>query len=119
MMKYGLKSGGIIAALVKSETFFCLQLGYLLFGCSENTSKVLQAKDTTLRDAITAIAATQSFYKRQRSNEAYDSFYYRMLEKSSALEIGKPIVPRYRKPPKKFGGDTQHNFFQLFFCLFC
>ena len=35
--EYGLKSGGIIAALEKFGTFFGLQLGYLLFGCSENT----------------------------------------------------------------------------------
>ena len=39
-------------------------------------------------------------------------FFDRMVEKSSALEIGKPIVPRYSKPPKKFGGDTQHEFLQ-------
>ena len=73
---------------------------------------VLQAKDTTLQNAIIAVAATQSLYKRQRSNEAFYSFYYRKLEKPSALEIGKPIVPRYRKPPKRFGGDKQHNFLQ-------
>ena len=43
---YGLKAGGRIAALQNFETFFILKLGYLLFSCSENTSKVLQAIKT-------------------------------------------------------------------------
>ena len=45
--EYGLKAGGILAVLEKFETFFSLHLGSLYFGCAENRSKVLQAKDTS------------------------------------------------------------------------
>ena len=62
----GLKIGGLLASLAKFETFFSLKLGRLLFGCSENTSKVLQAKDITMQEAVSAISVSQSFYKRQR-----------------------------------------------------
>ena len=42
--EYGLKAGGIVTALEKFYILFGLQLVHLLFGCAENTSKVLQAK---------------------------------------------------------------------------
>ena len=42
--EYRLKAGGIVTALEKFDTLFGLQLGHLLFGCEENTSKVLQEK---------------------------------------------------------------------------
>ena len=62
----GLKAGGLLASLAKFETFCSLKSGRLLFGCSENTSKVLQTKDITMQEAVSAISVTQSFYKRQR-----------------------------------------------------
>ena len=39
--EYGLKAGGIATALEKFDMFFGLQLGHLLFGSAENTSKVI------------------------------------------------------------------------------
>ena len=55
-----------------------LKLGCLLFGCSENTSKVLQAKDITMQEAVSAISVTQSFYKRQMQDEAFNTFFDRV-----------------------------------------
>ena len=110
--EYGLKAGGLLAALEKFETFFSLKLGCLLFGCSENTSKVLQAKDITMQEAVKAISVTQSFYKRQRQDEAFNTFFDRVEQDSRSLNIGLPVLPRYRKPPQRFGGDTQHEFMQ-------
>ena len=67
--EYGLKAGGLLAALEKYETFFSLKLGCLLFGCSENTSIVLQARDIRMQEAVSTISVTQSFYKHQRQDE--------------------------------------------------
>ena len=60
--EYGLKAGGVLSALEKFETFFSLRLCYLLFGCAENTSKVLQAKDISVQEAVSAVKVTQSFF---------------------------------------------------------
>ena len=50
--EYGLKAGGILAALEKFSTLFGLRLGFLLFATAEEVSKGLQAKDTTLQQAF-------------------------------------------------------------------
>ena len=50
--EYGLKAGGIVSALEKLNTLFGLKLGHILFGTAEEVSKSLQAKDTTLQQAL-------------------------------------------------------------------
>ena len=52
--EYGLKAGGLLAALEKFETFFSLKLGCLLFGCSENTSMQLKTSQC-MQEAVAAI----------------------------------------------------------------
>ena len=102
--EYGLKAGGLLAALEKFETFFSLKLGCLLFGCSENTSKVLQATDITMQEAVSAISVTHSFYKRQRQDKAFNTFFDRVEQDSRLLNIGLPVLPRYRKPTEIWWG---------------
>ena len=88
--EYGLKAAGVLAALEKFEIFFGLNLGHLLFGAAEETSKALQAKDMSVREAVTAVSVTRSFYQQQRSDEACDEFYVRVVAQASDLEIGEP-----------------------------
>ena len=65
-----------------------------------------------MQEAVKAISVTQSFYKRQRQDEAFNTFFDRVEQDSRSLNIGLPVLPRYRKPPQRFGGDTQHEFMQ-------
>ena len=68
---YGLKAGGVLASLEKFKTLFGLQL---LFGCAENTLTVLHTKDISLiQEALSAVVVTQSFYRRQRNKDAFDT----------------------------------------------
>ena len=108
--EYGLKAGGVLSALEKFETFFSLRLCYLLFGCAENTSKVLQAKDISVQEAVSAVKVTQSFYQRQRQDEYFEKFFESTITDARALNIGEPVLPRFRRPPQRFDGDTQHEF---------
>ena len=59
--EYGLKAAGVLAVLEKFEIFFGLRLGHLLFGAAEETSKALQAKDTSVKEAVTAVSVTRAF----------------------------------------------------------
>ena len=61
--EYGLKAGGVLAALEKFEMLFALMLGNLLFSAVEYASRVLQAKDTSLQEAKVAVNMTQAFYQ--------------------------------------------------------
>ena len=44
--EYGLKAGGVLAAMESFRTLFGLRLGHVLFGAAEETSEALQTKDT-------------------------------------------------------------------------
>jgi hypothetical protein len=70
--EYGLKAKGILTAMEKFDTLFGLKLGYLLFGAAEEVSKCLQAKDISLQEALSAVNLASGFYKRQRTDEAFD-----------------------------------------------
>ena len=73
--EYGLKAAGLLSALEKFSILFGLKLGYVIFGASETLSKTLQGKDTTDQEALSAVNLPISFYKRQRTNEAFCCFY--------------------------------------------
>ena len=91
--EYGLKAGGILCALEKFETYFSLPFGFLLFSCTESTSKVLQAKYISIQEAALAVSTTQAFYRRQRQDDAFDKFFEGVVNHSQGLGIGEPILP--------------------------
>lgn len=109
--EYGLKAGGILAALEKFSTLFGLRLGFLLFATAEEVSKGLQAKDTTLQQALASIDLASSFYRRQRTEEAFKQFFEVTVTKAQDLQIDMPKLPRYRKPPARIDDGSQpHQF---------
>ena len=105
--EYGLKAGGIVTTL---DTLFGLQLGHLLFGCAENTSKVLQAKDLLIQARpMSAVNVTRAFYQRQRQDDAFNVCYDSVLKGAKELEIGEPVLPRYRiKAPQRYDDGAPH-----------
>ncbi len=108
--EYGLKAAGIIAALEKFEVFFGLKLGYLLFSAAEETSRVLQNKDRTLQEAVSAVNVTRAFYQRQRNDDQFDRFFSAIVDEAAKMEIGEPKLPRYRKLPARFDDGQPHQF---------
>lgn len=108
--EYGLKASGILTSLEKFETLFNLKLGHLLFSAAEDTSRVLQAKDISIQEAVSAINLTRAFYQRQREDKNFDQFYETTVALGTKLKISEPKLPRYRKIPAKFGGSQPHQF---------
>lgn len=107
--EYGLKA--LLTSLEKFETFLGLKLAFLLFEASEDVSKSLQAKNTTLQEAMTSVKLASEFYKRQRSDEAFNLFYVGVLKSAEELGIDQPQLPRYRRPPRRLdSGSSPHKF---------
>ena len=93
------------------DMLFGLKLGYLVFGASESLSKSLQAKDTSLQEALAAVNSCKSFYRRQRTNEAFNHFYDDVVKCGEDLNIDSPRLPRYRRaPPRLDDGSLPHQF---------
>ena len=97
----------------KFSTLFGLRLGFLLFATAEEVSKGLQAKDTTLQQALASIDLASSFYRRQRTEQAFKQFFKVTVTKAQDLQIGMPELPRYsyrRTPAQIDDGSQPHQF---------
>ena len=109
--EYSLNAKGILTALERFDTFFGLNLGYVLFGAAEELSKCLQAMDTSLQEALSAVNLASGFYRRQRTDEAFDLFYDHITDTAKNLSVTSPQLPRYRRPPVKLdAGTSPHRF---------
>ena len=65
--KYGQRANGVLSSLDKFDSVFGLKLGYLLFGATEQLSRALQGKETTLQEAITPANLAKNHYTRLRT----------------------------------------------------
>ena len=70
---------------------------------------MLQAKDLLIQEAMSAVNVTQAFYQRQRQDDAFNVFYDSVLKGAKELEIGEPVLPRYRKANR--GMTMEHHMF--------
>ena len=73
--EYGLKAGGLLNSLQTFCILFGLSLSNVLFTKAEEVSRVLQAKDTCLQDALKPICLLKCFYQSQRNESAFVQFY--------------------------------------------
>ncbi|XP_035690920.1 zinc finger MYM-type protein 1-like [Branchiostoma floridae] len=108
--EYGLKAGGVLAALEKFGTLFSIRLGQLLFFAAETTSTTLQKKDLSVQEAMDSVETLKKYYRRQRTEESFDAFYASTVEKARELNIDEPVLPRYRRQPRRLDdGSDPHR----------
>ena len=89
---------------------FGLQLGYLLFGATEQLSRALQGKDTTLQEAVTAANLAKNHYTRLRTEVEFNKFYESCVSFSQG-KSGEPVLPPYRRAPARIDdGAPPHRF---------
>lgn len=108
--EYASIASGLLEKMQSFNTFFGLKLSHLVFSASEQFSSNLQAKDTTVQEAICGSALLVSHYKSLRTESKFDKFYDNVLELSSEL-TEEPVLPRYRKRPRWLDeGDQPHHY---------
>ena len=56
-------------------------------------SKCLQAKDTSLQEAMRAVDLASAFYKRQRSENLFNYLYNQVVKTAKELGTGSPALP--------------------------
>ena len=81
-------ASGYLSLMEKFETFFGLQLSYLVFSATEQLSRTLQMHDINAQDVAMAASQAVSFLSRQRSDEAFSEFY-----QSTASKAKNPAEP--------------------------
>ena len=85
----GHKAGGVVCKLEEFRTFIGLKLSHLVFGATEEVSRLLQSRKTTIDEAMQQVNVVKRFLQRQRSGEAFRLFYNHVVLQS----------PTYTHPP--------------------
>ena len=89
---YAIKADGILSVMEKFSTYFGLQLSHLVFSTMEQFSLNLQGNDTTVQEALQASKLALANLQRQRSNDAFDSFYNQTNECSKDLTLYRVYI---------------------------
>ena len=98
-------------SLEKFSILFGLRLSHRLFSAAEQLSLTLQKKEIALQDAITAVEAAKSYFRRIRSDEEFNRFYDDTVALAQEHNINQPELPRYRKRPSRYeSGSEQHHY---------
>lgn len=115
---YGRRAHGILSQLERFDTYFGRKLSFLVFSATEQASKALQYKNTTVAEALSAAKMAQNFLTRQRSDASFESFYSLTIEDASQI-TNEPVLPRYKRPPKQVdSGSSPHRFANVLFFKF-
>ena len=99
--EYAAKGRGLLIQMESFDIFFSLKLAYLIFSAVEQFSVNLQAKDTTIAEAVRgALLLKKNIFDSMRTDEAFATFYHDILHSSSNL-TEEPVLPRYRRIPRR------------------
>ena len=107
--EYAMKAGGFVRQLQLFSTFFGLKLCMVIFAPTEQLSRTLQSKDTTVQEAREAALVTENFLRRQRTDSTFEDFYKALVADSQNL-TEEPVLPRQRKLPRRIddGAPSHH-----------
>ena len=108
--EYAAKARGLLIQMESFELYFSLKLSYTVFAAAEQLSINLQCKDTTVGEGLKGARLLRSHLLSLRSDEKFSVFYDDVLRSSQGL-TDEPILPRYRKIPRRLDDGSQpHRF---------
>ena len=108
--EYSAKGRGLLMQMESFDIFFSLKLCYLVFAAAEQFSINLQAKNTTVSEGLKGAKLLHSYYSSIRNDEKFVAFYSSVVSSSQHL-TDDPVLPRYRRRPRRFDdGDHPHHF---------
>ena len=104
--EYAAKGKGLLTRMESFETYFSLKLAFLVFSAAEQFSTNLQAKDVTVTEGSRGAVLLIAHYTSLRTEAAFSTFYEGILKSASGL-TDEPVLPRYRKMPRRFDEGAQ------------
>ena len=99
--EYGRRAAGQQALMEKFSTFYGLKLCHLIYSAAEQLSLTVQAKHTSIQDAVKAASLAKDFYVRLRNDAQFDEFYSAVVAEAEG-KTEEPKLPRYSRPPTRF-----------------
>ena len=80
---------------------------HLVFSATEQLATTLQGKTITAEVSIQARDATMAYLRRQRCEEAFDSFYDSVVQEASD-KTDEPKLSQPKRIPKRIDDNYQH-----------
>ena len=105
---YAAKASGMVLKMDNFDTFLGLKLAYLIFSASEQLSINLQAKDTTVQEAVRGSLLLTTHFRSLRDESKFNNFYDAVVRESREL-TAEPTLPRRRKVPRRFDDGASPN----------
>ena len=75
-------------------------MSHRIFSAIDQLFITLQGKDTTIQEAVMAANLAAHFIRRQRNDEAFDSFYSSVVSASWNITL-------YCQPPRRIDGTAE------------
>jgi len=106
---YGRRTNGVLTMLEKFSVYFGLKLSFLVFSATEQVSRALQAQNTTVQEALSAVKMAEAFFQRHRDDCTFDRVYVTAENEAKQYNIEQPVLPCYRRPPRRLDdGASPH-----------
>ena len=104
--EYAVKAGGLAKQLQTFNVYFGLRLCQLVFDPTEQLSRTLQGRDTTIQEAKQAALITKDYLTNKRTNTCFSEFYDRVAGDVQSL-TDDPVLPRQRKIPRRLDDEVE------------
>ena len=103
--------GGVEAQMNTFDYLFGTMLGHMVLRHTDNLSRALQDKGLSAAEGQQVARMSLETLKSLRTDQSYELFWLNVNKKAEELEIGKPMLPRWRKRPRRFeeGEDGYHH----------
>ena len=86
-----MKAGGLFKQLQVFSALFGMKLLTVIFAPTEQLSRTLQGKDTTVQEARNAALVTEACLRRQRTDAAFKHFYKDVITASEGI-TNEPVL---------------------------
>ena len=60
-----------------------------------------------IQEALSAVNLAKGFYKYQRTEQTLNFCYDKAVHNAESLQIGRPVLPRYKRLPKRLNQGTK------------
>ena len=102
---------GVNSCMKTFNFFFGVVLGELVLSHSDNLSKSLQSTRLSATEAQKIVVMTVKTLESLRTDENFEKFWTRTLQKSSDAGVDNPELPRRRTTPRRFEvGQSEGHF---------
>ena len=93
---------GVSSQMTQFGFLFGVMLGQLVLQHTDSLSKTLQHSNLSAAEGQLLASMCVETLQNLRSDEHFDAFWDKVMNKSSYVDVDEPTLPRRRKAPKRF-----------------